>query len=291
MADGRRAQLAIAGLCAAGFTIALAALVTSQLALMSVLDSTRAERAAEQIAESRFTADIVEQTVQQAIEPVAGADVAAQLATATSNDPMVQSVVATALVSAHRQVVDSDVSAADRADGNAAVDAAIVQSAIDAATQAGIDVGTIEAGDASLGGIALDTVASQAGLPSVVPADLPALGLRQVAETTRIIAVLVMFILGFIAVVAHPEPARSLRSVGAAIAVVCGAWLAGLLVAGWVIGRTTNTLFGEMIETVWSDAAGSMLLLVGAALVIGVGVWFAGAAWLGFSRGATARRA
>jgi hypothetical protein len=72
---------------------------------------------------------------------------------------------------------------------------------------------------------------------------------------------------------------------------VCGAWLAGLLIAGWVIGRTTNTLFGEMIETVWSDAVGSMLLLVGAGLVIGVGVWFAGAAWLGFSRGATARRA
>ncbi len=291
MADGRRAQLAIAGLCAAGFTIALAALITSQLALMSVLDATRAERAADQIAESRFTADIVEQTVQQAIEPVAGADVAAQLATATSNDPMVQSVVATALVSAHRQVVDSDVSAADRADGNAAVDTAIAQAAADAATEAGIDVGSIDAGDGTLGGIGLDTVAAQAGLPSVVPDDLPALGLRQVAETTRIIALLVMFALGFIAVVVHPEPARSLRSLGAAIAVVCGAWLAGLLVAGWVIGRTTNTLFGEMIETVWSDAVGSMLLLVGAGLVIGVGVWFAGAAWLGFSRGATARRA
>lgn len=291
MADGRRAQLAIAGLCAAGFTIALAALVTSQLALMSVLDSTRAERAAEQIAESRFTVDIVEQTVRQAIEPVAGADVAAELATATSNDPMVQSVVATALVSAHRQVVDPDVSAADLADGNAAVDAAIVQSAIDAAAAAGIDVGTIDAGDASLGGIGLDTVATQAGLPSVVPDDLPDLGLRQVAETTRLIALIALLVLGLAAVFIHPEPARSLRSLGAAIAIVCGAWLAGLLVAGWMIGRTTDTLFGEMIETLWSDAVGSMLLLVGAGLVIGVGIWFAGAAALGFSREARAQRA
>jgi hypothetical protein len=291
MADGRGAQLAIAGLCTAVFTIALAALVTSQLALMSVLDSTRAERAADRIAESRFTAELVEQTVQQAIEPVAGAEVAAQLATATSNDPMVQSVVATALVSAHRQVVDADVTAADRADGNASVNAAIVQSAIGAATEAGIDVGTIEAGDGTLGGIGLDTVAAQAGLPSVVPDDLPALGLRQVAETTRVIALLSLIAFGLAAVFAHPEPARSLRSLGAAMAVVCGAWLAGLLVAGWAIRRTTDTLFGEMIEDVWSDAAGSMLLLVGAGLVIGLGVWFAGAAWLGFSRGATARRA
>jgi hypothetical protein len=291
MAEGHRAQLAIAGLCAAGFTVALTALVTSQLSLMSVLDSTRAERAAEQIAESAFTKSIVEQTVQQAIEPVAGPEIAQQLASTTSNDPRVQSVVTTALLSAHRQVVDADVSAADRVDGNAAVDAAIAQAAIDAATEAGIDAGTIDTGDASLGGIGLDTVATQAGLPSVVPDDLPALGLRPIAETTRIIALLVLIVLGLAAVFIHPEPARSLRSLGAAMTVVCGAWLAGLLVAGWVIRRTTDTLFGEMIEEVWSEAAGSMLLLVGAGLVIGLGVWFAGAAWLGFSRGATARTA
>ena len=58
--------------------------------------------------------------------------------------------------------------------------------------------------------------------------------------------------------------------------VVCGGWLVGLLVAGWVIGRTTSTLFGEMMDTVWSDAVPSMLLLVGAGMLIGAGLWVAG---------------
>ncbi len=290
MSDGRGVLRAVAALCVTGFSLALAALVTSQLSLMSILDSTRAERAATQIAESRFTADIVERTVQQAIEPVAGSGIAGQLAIATSSDARVQSVVATALMSAHRQVVESDVSAADRSDGNVAVDAAIVQAATDAAAQAGIDVGSLDVGEGRLGGVGLDSVAAQAGLPAVVPDDLPALGLRRVAETTRAIALLAMFAFALIAIAVHPEPARSLRSIGAAITIVCGAWLAGLLVAGWVIGRTTSTLFGEMIEAVWSDAVGAMLLLVGAGLVIGAGVWLGGAATLGFSREARAQR-
>jgi hypothetical protein len=284
VSEGLGAQLAIAGLCAAGFTIALVALVSSQLALMSVLNSTRAERAADQIAASRFTADVIEKTVERAVQPVAGAEIASQLAVATSNDPRVLSVVSTALVSAHRQVADPEATRAELIDGNAALDQAIVQSVIDTAATAGIDLQGLGAdmADVSLGGIRLADAASQAGVQSVVPSDVPNLGLRRVAETTRIIALLAMVLLGFVAVFSHPRPGRSLRRLGWSVAIVCGSWLGGLLVVGWIIGRTSKTLFGEMLDTVWSDAVPSMLLLVGAGLIIGVGLWVAGTAFDGF---------
>ncbi|TFH21082.1 MAG: hypothetical protein E4H05_00915 [Acidimicrobiales bacterium] len=136
--------------------------------------------------------------------------------------------------------------------------------------------------NASLGGIRLADAATQAGVQSVVPSDVPNLGLRRVGETTRIIALLAMVLLGLIAVFAHPRPGRSLRRLGWSVAIVCGAWLGGLLIVGWVIGLTSSTLFGEMIDTVWSDAVPSMLLLVGAGLIIGVGLWVAGTAFDGF---------
>lgn len=281
---GSSIQLAVAGLCAAGFTLALVTLVTSQLALMSVLDSTRAERAAEQIATSRFTADVIEQTVERAVTPLAGREIAAQLAAATSGDPQVTSVVEAALVAAHRQVVDPEMSSTDLLDGNAAVDSAIVQSIVDSASAAGFDPELLGLGEAGVPGLELDAVASRAGLPSVVPDDVPDLGLRQAAETTRIIALLAMFVFGFIAVIAHPRPGRGARRLGISAAIVCGAWLAGLLVAGWIIGVVSNTLFGEMLQSVWADAVPTMVLLVGAGVVIGVGIAVAGIALDGFDR-------
>jgi hypothetical protein len=282
VSDGRGAQLAIAGLCAAGFTIALAALVTSQLALMSVLDSDRAARAADQIASSRFTADVIAQTVDRAVAPLAGADVAASLSTTASTDPNVTAAVSDALLAAHRALVDP--TALTAGDGNAAVDRAIVQSVIDAATQSGIDLQTLgaDADNATLAGIPLTDVAARASLPSVVPTDVPDLGLRRLAENTRIIALLAMVALGFIAVIAHPRPGRSLRGLGWAVAVVCGTWLVGLWIAGRVIGLTSTTLFGEMIDAVWSDAVPSMLLLTSAGAIIGIALWIAGTAFDGF---------
>jgi hypothetical protein len=279
MSDGPRGALAIAGLAVAGFAFALAALVSAQLAIMSVLDATRAERAATQIAESRFTSDVVEQTVRRAVEPVAGETVADELATAASTDPRVTAAVSDALLAAHGAMVDPDLQSPS--DSNTVVDQAIVGSVIDGAERAGIDLGAtglgdVTLGDVSLGGRRLDAIAEQAGLPSVVPSDVPDLGLRRVAETTRIVALIAVLAFGLLAVFAHPRPGRSLRRLGWSALVVCGAWLVGLLVAGWVIGRTTNTLFGEMIDTVWSDAVPSMLLLVGAGMLIGAGVWVAG---------------
>jgi hypothetical protein len=284
VADGRRAQLAIAGLCTAGFTIALAALVSSQLALMSVLDTTRAERAADQIASSQFTADLIEQTVERAVEPITGPQVAAELATATSSDPRVIATVSSALVNAHRVIVDPTASASSLVDGNAVVDQAIVQSLTTAADRSGVDPATLGADvtSASIGGVSLADLSSQAKIGSVVPTSVPELGLRRVAETTRIIAGFVALLLGLIAVFAHPRPGRAARGLGWSVAIVCAAWLAGLLVAGWAIRLTSTTLFGEMLHTVWSDAVPSMLLLVGAGAFIGAGIWFAGTAFDGY---------
>ena len=242
------------------FSIALPALVSSQLALMSVLDPARAERAADQIATSRFTADVIEQTVERAVAPIAGADIASQLAIATSSDPRVTGVISSSLMGAHRTIVDPD--ARSVPDGNVAVRTAITQSVLDTATTAGFDPASVGIDPTNLDALDLDAVAEQAGLPSVVPTSVPRLGLQQMAETTRIIAAMV----------------------------VCGAWLVGLLVTGWIIGLVADTLFGEMLQTVWSDAVASMLLLVGAGVLIGAGVVLAGVALDGWARQRAQRR-
>ena len=290
MTDGRgsTAQLAIAGFCAAMFAIALGALVSSQLALMSVLDSARAERAADQIATSRFTADVIGQTVERAVTPIAGAEIASQLATATSTDPQVTAVVSSSLMGAHRQIVDADVGAVP--DGNVAVRTAIAQSVLDTATAAGFDPAAAGIDVTSLDQLGLGAAVEQAGVPSVVPTDVPNLGLQRVAETTRIIAALALFVFGFVAVIAHPRPARGLRRLGVAAVVISGAWLVGLLVTGWIIDLVANTLFGEMLQTVWKDAVPSMLLLVGGVVVLGAAVIVAGIAADGWAQQRAQRR-
>ena len=284
MADrrGSGAQLAIAGSCVALFTIALAALVSSQLSLMSVLDPIRAEAAADQIATSRFTADVIDQTVERAVAPIAGPEIASQLATATSTDPNVTDVISSSLMTAHRTIVDPDAGSAP--DGNVAVRTAIAQSVLDTATAAGLDPAGVGIDVTTLDALDFEAAAEQAGLPSVVPTSVPTLGLEQVAKTTRIIAAIALFVFGFAAVIVHPRPGRGLRRLGIAALVVCGAWLAGLLVTGWIIGLVANTLFGEMLQTVWNDAVPSMLLLAGAGAVIGAGVVFAGIAADGWAQ-------
>jgi hypothetical protein len=284
---GSKGQLAVAGFCAAMFAISLGALVSSQLALMSVLDSTRAERAAEQIATSRFTADVIEQTVERAVAPIAGAEIATQLAAVTSTDPTVTNAVSSSLIGAHRLIVDPDVGTVP--DGNVAVRTAIARSVLDTATAAGLDpaaagIDVTSLDQLGLDQLGLDAAVEEVGPPSVVPTDVPQLGLRQVAETTRLVAALALFVFGFIAVIAHPRPGRGLRRLGIATMVVSGVWLVGLLATGWAIGLTADTLFGEMLQTVWDDAVPSMLLLVGAGVVLGTGVAFAGVVADGWAR-------
>jgi hypothetical protein len=285
---GSRGQRTIAGFSMALATIALATLISSQLALMSVLDEARAQQAAEQIATSRFTADVIEQTVERAVTPIAGAEIAAQLATVTSTDPTVTNAVSSSLLGAHRLIVDPDVDTVP--DGNVAVRTAIARSVLDTATTAGFDPEAAGIDVTSLDQLGLDAAVEQAGVPSVVPGNVPRLGLLQVSRTIRVIAAVGLFVFGFAAVVIHPRPGRGLRRLGISAMVVCGAWLAGLLVTGWAIGLGADTLFGEMLHTVWNDAVPSMLLLVGAGVVLGAGIAFAGIAADGWARERERRR-
>ena len=285
---GSSAQLALAGFCTAMFAIALAALVSAQLASMSLLDPARAERAAEQIATSRFTADVIEQTVERAVSPVAGPELASQLATATASDPRVTDVIASALVDAHAIVVDPDTNTTG--DGNASVRTAIAESVLDQATAAGIDPAAFGIDVDAIDPDRLADVADQAGLPSVVPENVPNLGLQRVADVTRVIAAIALGVFGLVAVLAHPRSGRGIRRLGVATVVVCGAWLIGLMVTGWIIDLVSGTLFGEMLQTVWNDAVPSMLLLVGAGVIIGAGVVVAGMAYDGWSQGRAERR-
>ena len=289
--SGSSATAAISGLCMVVFTIALGSLLSSQLALMSVLDPARAERAAEQIATSRFTADVIGQTVRSAVAPLAGDEIATQLAVATSTDPLVTGVVSSSLIGAHRQIVDADADAsdasappADVADANADIRSAIAQSVLDTATRAGVDPASLGVDLSDDSWLPLDAIAEQEGLTSLVPTDVPTLGLRQVAETTRVIAAIVAVVFGVIAVLAHPRSGRGLRRLGMIVAVLCGTWLLGMLATGWIIGLFADTLFGEMLQTVWNDAVASMLLLVGAGVAIGAGIAVAGVAIDGWSQ-------
>jgi hypothetical protein len=265
---------AIAGVATVGFAVAVAVLVASQLALLSVLDAARADRAADQIATSRFTADVIGDTVEQAVTPVVGPALARQLAVTTSSDEAVVDVVRDSLVATHRQLVDADADAGTRVDGNAAVDAVVARSILDQAAAAGLDVSALGLDPSQVRTTGLPIVG---GVERIVPDDVPALGLRQVAETARILALVAMVVLGAVAVVVHPRPGRGTQQLGVAIVIVCGAWLAAMLVAGWVIELVSNTLFGEMLRTVWDDAVTRMLLLVGAGVLIGLGIAVAGA--------------
>lgn len=284
MSDRRRsrAPLVISGLCLTGFTIALAALVSSQLALMSILDTTRAQRAADQIARSRFTSEVIEQAIERSFTPLTGPDVARQLAVATSSDPQVSDVVSSSLMGAHRQIVDADPGPA--VDGNVQVRRAVARSVLDSATSVGLDPAAFGLDVAAIDAFPFGDESAAGEQLSVVPTDVPTLGLHVIAERTRIVAALAMFVLGSVALIAHPLPGRGLRRLGASIAVVCGVWLVGMLVAGWVIDLIANTLFGEMLQDVWRDATPSMLLLVGAGLLIGLGVAVSGIALDGYTR-------
>lgn len=281
-----RGRTIVAGFLVTGYSTAVALLVASQLVLMSVFDSGRAERAAQQIAESRFTADVIEQTVVRAVAPVAGNDIAALTAATASADPTVQEVVEVSLVNAHRQIVDPD-APPEAVDANEAVGSAIVTSIIDTATANGIDLGALGFGDTGTDGNETfdpTAIARDAGLPEVVPADLPRLGLRQPAEVIRVVALVGTLVCGLLTIVVHPRRGRALRRLGVATSIIAGSWLLAMIVVGWVINVISETLFGEMIDTVWSDAVPSMMLLVGAGLIIGVGVVVGGVAVEGYTR-------
>jgi hypothetical protein len=250
--------------------VAMATLVSSQLALMSVLDAERAEDAAATVAQSRFTGDLIERTVRGAVDPVLDESSATFVAVSTSQDPRVRELVRTSLVTAHQQVVDPDASPVD-ASSDATVRTAIVEAVTEAGAQTGVDVSTV-------------TGALEA--PSVLPEEVPSFGLRPFAENVRLLAALVVLLASLAVLAFHPRPGRGVAGLGWKFGIVFGAWFAALLVVGWIVGAVAETLFGELLDSIWSDAVPAMLLLCGAGLLLSVGLWFGGVALDGL----TARR-
>jgi hypothetical protein len=261
---GRRWVAALFAVLAAA---AMAVLVSSQLSLMSVLDAERADDAARDVAESRFTGELIEQAVRSAVAPVLDDSTATLVATATSEDQHVRDIVRVSLVSAHHQVVDPDSAPPDDAVTDGSVRTAIADALVAAGVRAGVDV---------------RSVADQVAAPSVVPDRLPEFGLRPFAENTRTIAAIAAIVAGIAAVVIHPRPGRGLAGLGWKFGIVFGVWFITLLVIGWVIDSIDETLFGELMQTVWSDAVPAMLLLCGAGLLLCAGLWFGGVALDGF---------
>jgi hypothetical protein len=252
----------------------MAVLVSSQLAAMSVLDAERADAAAREVAESNFTAELLESAVYGAVAPVAGESTATIVAATTSQDPRVREMIRGSLVLAHQQVVDPD-----------AATTTLVVTGPDTSVRTAVADAVIEAGIAA--GVDLTGIAEQVEAPSVLPDRLPEVGLRPMAETTRTIAAIVVLVASVLTVVVHPRPGRGLAGVGWKFGIVFGGWFVALVVVGWVIDSIASTLFGELLQAVWSDAVPAMLLLCGAGLLLCAALWFGGIALDGLTRPAT----
>ncbi len=279
-APAARSRRIAAGLLAIGCTLAVAVMLSAQLGLMSVLDTAKADEAAREVAESRFTARLIAGAVERAIDPIVDDPLASQIATLTSTDPRVTEVIRRSLVVAHRQLV-TPTSALTSNGGEPSTGGT--------GTVVGPDVGAVlEDALAEIGaqaGVDLTPVLGLVEPPAVVPDQLPEVDLRTIAERTRAFAAAAAVLLGIAAVVIHPRPGRALSGLGWKIGVVVAVWLVGLLVGGWVIGLVAETLFGELLASVWATAVPAMIAVLVAVLVLCVGLWFGGVAVDGFSNG------
>ncbi len=258
--DGSRTRRRLALLASSVFAAAFAAMLAAQLSLMSFLDTARAESVADEVAASAFVTGLVDDAVRNAVAPVAGDEVAREVAAAASSDPRVRGVVRSALVSGHRQLVDPS---APRGTSPRQVDAVVSDVVGDLSAQFGVD---------------LSGAAEQVRVPDARPAQVPDVGLRDLALITRAVAALLAVVAAGACVALHPRPALGLAAIGARAAIVCGTWGVTLLVVGWVVGRVADTLFGELIEAIWSSAAPAVLGVVGAGVLLGVGTWLGGRA-------------
>lgn len=250
----RRFALVAGGVFAAAF----AALLSAQLALMSVLDTERATAVATEVAGSALVTGLVDDAVRNAVAPLAGPEIAADVAAVAAGDPRVRGVVADSLVAAHRQVVDPSAPAGTT---SSEVDAVVASVVDDLSTLTGID---------------LSPAAADVRVPDARPERLPEVGLRSVASLTRAIAAVVALLAAVLCIAVHPRPMLGVSVIGARVAWVCGIWVVGLLAIGWLIGRVATTLFGELLDAIWSSAAPSLLGLVAGGMLLGVGTWLGG---------------
>lgn len=258
--SGSRTRRRLAGVAAAVFATAFTTMLAAQLALMSVLDTARAERVAAEVASSAFVTGVLDDAIRLAVTPVTGPEIASVVAVSTSSDPRVRSVVEGSLVSAHRQIVDPSAPAGI---GGPQVDSVVADVLEETGARLGVDLGG---------------VSGQLAIPDARPARTPTVGLGSLATTTRLITAVVAVLAALAATAVHPRPARGLAGLGARAAIVCGTWAVGLLVVGWLIGRVAETLFGELLDAVWASAAPAMLGVVMAGVLLGLGVWLGGRA-------------
>lgn len=247
----RRVALAVSGVFAAAF----ATLLTAQLALMSVLDTARASAVAAEVAESAFVDAVIDDAVRTAVTPLTGPEIAAEVASVASADRRVRAVVADSLVAAHRQVVDPSAPTGTSGTDVNAVVATVVD---DLSSSFGID---------------LSPVAAQVRVPEARPEQLPAVGLRTVASLTRAIASAIALVAAAVCIAVHPRPMLGVSVIGARVAWVCGVWVVVLLAIGWLIGWLASTLFGQLLDAIWSSAAPALIGLVAGGLLLGIGTW------------------
>jgi len=267
--EARTAAMGVVGLV---FVVAFAVLIGAQLALMSFLDEARAEEAARSVAESQFAAALVEQAVRDAAVPLAGEQVGTEIARQASTNPRVAEALRRGLVDAHRAIVEPD--ALDL------IDSADVESVLDSA----IDAAETEVG------VNLDGLRQQLDVPQIGPRYLPDAGAGPIVETVRTVAALVTLAAAAIVLIVHPRRGRALAGLGIRAAVVCGAWAVVLLVVGWALGRVADTLFGQLVDQLWREAAPYMLLLLGAGVVLGAGLGFGGMSIDGLTRDSDVNR-
>lgn len=248
------------------FVVAFAAMLAAQLSLMSLLNTDRAEEAAADVASSAFVAGLIDDAVRNAVTPVAGPEIARQVGITASVDPRVRDVVRASLVGAHRQVVDPS---APRGPDAGAVNVVVADVLDDLGATAGVD---------------LSGLSSALEVPSARPQQFPDVGLRSTAVLTRALGAVLALVAAIATMAVHPRPAIALAGLGARAGLVCGVWIAAMLVIGWVIGRVVGTMFGELLDAVWSSAAPAMLGVVTGGALLAAGVWLGGRALDGLLR-------
>jgi hypothetical protein len=258
-----------ASLLSTAFGAAFAAMLVAQLALMSVLSSERAEQAALVVSESRLTENLIEQTVRRAVGPLLTPELTAEVAIVASTDPSVREIVRSSLVSAHRQVVDPGQIAGTLPDGT-------VQP--DGNRQVGSAIATVLTQAGNRSGVDLSGVAEQLDTPSVIPREFPEIGLGRVAERTRAIAAMIAVAMAGAALAISSRRGRTLSALGWRAGLICGIWAIALLAVGWVIGLIAETLFGELLTTIWAASVPAMIALLAAFALLSVGTWMGGLA-------------
>ena len=259
-----------AALARAVFVVALGVAIGAQLAIMSVLDSERADDAARTVAESEFAVELVDDAVRRAVSPTTGDELGAQIAQQASTDPRVAEVLRLGLIDAHRSIVEPDAVAST---GSAEVQTVLDDLLTEAETRTGID---------------LAAVRSDVGAPAIDPRFVPDAGARPLTKGVRTLAAVVALIAALLAVAVHPRPGRAIAGLGIGSAIVCGVWAVVLFVLGWLIGTFSGTLFGRLLDAIWRASSSAMLLAVGAGAVLGIARWFGGVAVDGFTRRARA---